>query len=827
MTTFSSSKVKSFEDLFSSLYFAKDEDELHEVILENPSVFASQNWAPLGGDDTNYATIKNQQSSPIAALIEKVTNSIDALLMKKAYEQNLDPKSSEAPQTMDDALVRFFPDHKNWDIGSNRREQAKEIQIIADGKGPRKNRKLPTSVIIYDNGEGQNPDKFEDTFLSIKKGNKNEIQFVQGKYNMGGTGAIVFCGKKNYQLIASRRYDGKGEFGFTLIREHKKVEADKRKETWYEFLKIDERIPSFQMEQSIELGLEDRKFNTGSLIKMYSYQFPKTGYSGFAQDLNQSLNEYLYKPILPVMTKDTALRYPKNNVLTNTAYGLNSRFDDERAEYVDENFSLKMEDSWIGPMLVNCYVFKNRVMNYDLKKSKEVIRDRYFKNGMSILFSMNGQVHGSYTTEFISRSLKMNILSNHLLVHVDCTDMHYDFRKNLFMASRDRLKNGDETQHLRHFLASKLAHKDGRLQEIVKNRKDSISFDSASTTKELVQNLSQNMPFDNKILSLLKEAYNIEDFGSKKNDKQKNKKKKQKEEVQFKAERFPTFLKLQNQKDGEIQTFQIPLGGEKTIRFKTDAENDYFDRTEEPGEFQIALLGGDGVGGGNNDPLPNTPKKIINVNRTSPNNGTIKINLDTTEEAQVGDMIQVSASLSSLTENFTELFLVKIADTEKPKKTKVEKESESNMSGLPDLVLAYKEKKDSEGTVCWEDVENATNQGMDYETSMIPMVSGNVLEKVFINMDCGVLKDFKSKDKNASQSKIELADRKYYTSIYFHVLFLYTITINRKFKISVEQENETEEEVNLEDYLKDIFSNYYSSFILNFNSEVLMEGLGE
>lgn len=814
------------KELFNQLYNAKDEDELHEVVSSNP-IFECANWKPLGGDDTNYATIKNQQSSPIAALIEKVTNSIDAILMKKAYEHEIDPKSNEAPQTMDEALIRFFPDHKNWDIGTNRREQAKNIQIIADGKGPRNNKNLPTSVIIYDNGEGQHPENFEDTFLSIKKGNKNEIQFVQGKYNMGGTGAIVFCGKKSYQLIASKRYDGKGEFGFTLIREHKKVDADKRKETWYEFFVIDGKIPSFSITEPIDLGLEDRKFTTGSIIKMYTYQFP-SGYSGFAQDLNQSINEFLYKPILPVMTKDTSLRYPKNNVLTNTAFGLNRRFEDERVDYVDESFSERLEDTLIGPMNVHCYVFKNRIMDYDLKKSKEVIRDRYFKNGMSVLFSMNGQVHGSYTTEFISRSLKMNILSNHLLIHVDCTEMNYDFRKNLFMASRDRLKNGDETQHLRHFLATKLAHKDGRLQEIVKRRKDSISFDSASTTQELVKNLSKNMPFDNQILDLLKQAYNIEDFGSKKNEKPKTGTSQRKEEVQFKPERFPTFFKLKNQKDGEIKTFQIPLGGEKTIRFKTDAEDDYFDRTEEPGELQISLLGGDGIGGANPTPLPSTPKKIININRTSPNKGTIKINLDTTEEAQVGDMVQISASLSSLTENFEALFLVKIVDPEKPKKEKVESEKENNLSGLPDLVLAYKEKKDVEGTFSWEEVENVTSQSMDYETSMIPMVSGETLEKVFINMDCNVLKTFKSKDKNASLGKLELADRKYYTSIYFHVLFLYTITINRKFKISVNGEtNEHESPVALEDYLKDIFSNYYSSFILNFNSEVLMEGLGD
>ena len=44
---------------------------------------------------------------------------------------------------------------------------------------------------------------------------------------------------------------------------------------------------------------------------MYSYQFP-VGYSGFAQDLNQSLNEFLFEPVLPVFTVDYALK--ANNV---------------------------------------------------------------------------------------------------------------------------------------------------------------------------------------------------------------------------------------------------------------------------------------------------------------------------------------------------------------------------------------------------------------------------------------------------------------------------------------------------------------------------------
>ena len=102
-------------------------------------------------------------------------------------------------------------------------------------------------MIIYDDGEGQHPENLENTFLSLLRGNKNEIHFVQGKYNMGGSGAIVFCGKKRYQLIGSKRYDGTGKFGFTLIREHPldREEEKVKKNTWYEYLKVDGEIPAF------------------------------------------------------------------------------------------------------------------------------------------------------------------------------------------------------------------------------------------------------------------------------------------------------------------------------------------------------------------------------------------------------------------------------------------------------------------------------------------------------------------------------------------------------------------------------------------------------
>ncbi len=497
-----------FEQLFHQLYRAKDEEQVQRILDENPSFFDDVHWKPLGDNKSNFSVVNNQQSNSIAAIIEKVTNSIDALLMKRAYETGVALKGTDAPKSMEEAVKRFFPGQTDWDLQQFRRAQAEEIQVIADGKGPRERRNQPTAVIIYDNGEGQRPEDFERTFLSLLKGNKNDIQFVQGKYNMGGSGALVFAGTKRFQLLGSKRFDGSGEFGFTLIREHAKTESDMAKETWYEYWIPNGSIPSFPISE-LELGLENRKFKTGTIIKLFDYQFD-SGYSAFAQDLNQSITEYLFEPALPILTKDTPERYPNNKVLVTDLYGLKRRLEREKDEYLEERFLEEFDEDPIGNMKVNCFVFRTRVKDNDAKQTKENIQKRYFKNNMSVLFSMNGQVHGHFTSEFITRSLKMNMLKSHLLIHVDCTHMNYDFRKELFMASRDRMKDGNATQHLRQFLAKKLSQKGSRLWEIQEHRKSAADIDTSSSTQDLLRSFANKMPLDPELKKMLQQTFKID-----------------------------------------------------------------------------------------------------------------------------------------------------------------------------------------------------------------------------------------------------------------------------------------------------------------------------
>ncbi len=790
--------------LFFALYNAKTENEIDQVMTAYPDVFKLENWVPIGNNESNYGIIENQQSNPIAALVEKITNSIDALLMKKCLEQNINPKSKEAPRTMDEAIDKFFPHNKNWDLPKFRRVQAEEIQIVADG--PTKE----SAVIIYDNGEGQHPDKFEDTFLSLMRGNKNEIQFVQGKYNMGGSGAIVFCGKKGYQLIASKRYDNTGRFGFTLVREHplSKDEHQTKKNTWYEFLKIKGEIPSFDI-TDLDLKLHNKKFKTGTVIKLYSYQMK--GIYGFAQELNQSLNEFLFKPVLPFLTVDKKERYPNNPVLDANAFGLQRRLEEEK-DYVEDWFSEEYSEEKFGTMKVTCYVFRAKQEGKNVKDTKEDIKRRFFKNGMSVLFSMNGQVHGHYSTEFITRGLKLNLLKDYLLINVDCTRMKYEFRKELFMASRDRLREGDEANALRDYLKRKLPK--SKLDEINKKRKDAIGFESEDTT-ELIKSFAKNLPKDTELFKLLQNTLKLEEIKKEKEAPHKGNDKpasKPKEEKPFKPERFPSFFRLYHKKDGA--SIPVPIGGEKTLRFETDVEDHYFDRTEEPGDLQVSILTVKRNEKGNGGTAAGTEKELsglLNIVKSSPNKGTIKITFNPNSELRQGEELEIKASLKGVGEEYhDDIVWLKIVDAEAPKeKTKVQEEEEDRI-GLPELIRVTKEQ--------WDTYE-AQGISMDYKTVLYPYGEGDKLEKIYVNLDSNVFLEHRKK--LTSEDQLITAQKKYLASVYFHSLFLYMITKKKGYIISSTKDGQ-EDDVTIDEYIRDLFDSYYSDFLLNFGMEQLM-----
>ena len=808
----------NIKQLFWDFYKAPVENEVEKVLKRYSLLDSPTNWRPYGENESNFSVVENQQASPIPALIEKITNGIDAILMRRCIEEDIDPRSQEAPRTIEEAVSRFFPDHKNWDLREHRRIQAERLQILADGP------KMNTSLIIYDDGEGQSPEDFEKTFLSLLRGNKNEVHFVHGKYNMGGAGAVAFCGKKRYQLIGSRRFDKKATFGFTLVRRHPLTpdEEQRKKATWYEYLVIDGQIPSFSCTE-MELGLHNRKFTTGTIVKLYSYDLPSGSRSVISRDLNQSINEYLFSPALPVFTIDKVERYPDDRNLQRPLYGLKRRLEEDDSKYVETYFSEQINDSKFGSYRVTCYVFKARVDGKNVRETRETIRREFFKNNMSVLFSMNGQVHGHYTSEFITRSLKFHLLKDYVLIHVDCTDIRTDVRSELFMASRDRLKGGDELRLLRDKLAQSLSK--GRLAEIHKSRKTAITVESEDA-EELVRNITRHLPIRNELAELLNQTFKVDDKrnGRRHEKARSTRQTKTTDESVFAPQRYPSFFNIDvTARNGqEIPMVSLPIGGERTVKFSTDVEDQYFDRIDDPGELQIGLLDftPNEQRGGGKPGLPKEVDTVLNVTQSSPHNGTIRVLVKPTQEVKVGDAIKLQASLSGPDKQREQVFMVKISEPEKRPKEAKKDDQLDNRLGLPQLHMVY-EKPHSDG-LTWDMLEGRGIE-MDHSVVVSPLVEGDALSEVYINMDSKVWLSYRAK--LAKEEAITVAEKRYVSAVYFHTLFLYTITKNRKYLIATQRESEDEQPVEITDYIADLFQTFYAQFLLNFDTQELVAAL--
>jgi hypothetical protein len=225
---------EQIRNLCLSLMHADTENEVIEILNKVGYWDDLSVWRFYGDFENNYSTIGNQQAKPDAALIEKLVNSVDARLMNECFVKGFDPEGPSAPKSIQEAVTMFFDDgdiNKNraglireWD-DPKRRDIARAITLTATGATARQGEPCFT---ISDCGEGQTPEMMPLTILSLNKENKLRIPFVQGKFNMGGTGALKFCGHHGLQLILSRRNpsilkktlhnSSDTHWGFTLVR---------------------------------------------------------------------------------------------------------------------------------------------------------------------------------------------------------------------------------------------------------------------------------------------------------------------------------------------------------------------------------------------------------------------------------------------------------------------------------------------------------------------------------------------------------------------------------------------------------------------------------
>ena len=570
---------------------AESESAVSEIIESVPEFSDVCNWHPIDGRVTNFNVVTNQASTGSKALTELCTNMVDAVLMKHAYQKSIDPTGPNAPQSVI-AGVRELVELRGARSGvlaevddpKYLQEFAEKNLVIGVTGGTRRNESLCFTFV--DNGEGQHPNDFEDTFLSLSKGSKTNIPFVQGKYNMGSSGVLTYCGRQWYKLIVSRRYDSSGEWGWTLVRRRP---GDGMPVA--EYFKLVEGIQSFVISaihpMNLNNGERDDKVHitAGTIVKLYDYQMESA--TSF-RNIRPSIDENLVSTVLPFRLMDYRQR-PEPGRGGRRAQGVDERRvygmeflllrkdDNEEAELEDENSASQpghvehvgdVEHPGLGKISVRAIVLERDLPGW-LKPPRNISR---------VFHAVNGQVQFKENRAYLSQRCKLPGLKDRVVVIVDSSNLSEAAHNDVWKGDRENIRATEVGQLYRDEITKVITdspYLKELQQQIAREETENLAHESQI---EMFQNLVDADPSIAQLLpggALVKLPGNIGRGRA--------------EPEEWQGKYSPTFLELVASSVKQNGA-EVAIDGRRVVALKTDVVNDYLTRPDNRG--RILTIGG-------------------------------------------------------------------------------------------------------------------------------------------------------------------------------------------------------------------------------------------
>ena len=231
-----------------------------------------------------------------------------------------------------------------------------------------------------------------DTILSLHKGNKDKIKFVQGKFNMGGTGVLEFCGlERNLHLVVSKRHPAllseppedtrDADWSFTIIRREDPTDGKSSRFAYLAPVGAEKhpRAGSLLHFASEVLPIFPEKNNAyareaewGTLIKLYEYDAQRFRQSMMFKDsLMYRARLLLPEPALPIRFHECRAFSGHSGSLDTTMVGLVQTLHDDYDDPKRDNLEWydKLEFNVDGEKFIaRIYLFKLLILTEKMKE---------------------------------------------------------------------------------------------------------------------------------------------------------------------------------------------------------------------------------------------------------------------------------------------------------------------------------------------------------------------------------------------------------------------------------------------------------------------------
>lgn len=547
---------------------------------------------------------------------------------------------------------------RDWPQGK-RTDESRSITLAATGmlRNP--------CLTITDIGEGQTPERIPYTFLSIDRDNKLRIPFVQGKFNMGGTGALKFCGRHRFQLVVSRRNpvivavlkesDPSADYwGFTIVRrELPRAEAGAVRNSVYKYLapvmldgeKGKRGVLRF-LADSLPLMPEhnqpyERQIEWGSALKLYDYDMKGfTSHILMKNGLLFRLEILLPEIALPVRLHECRSFKGKTEASFATPLsGLVTRLEDGRGGNLEEGFPKAVPFQVEGhDMVAHIYAFQ--------KGKAET-----YRTNEGVVFAINGQTHGAIPKSIFGREhVKMHRLADSLLVMVDCSRISVEAREDLFINSRDRLSSGHLRKAIEREMEDLLANHPA-LRALREQRRQAEIADRLEDSKPLEDVLSLILKSSPSLAALFLKGRRLSNPFKRRGGPSDGKEGSESGEAPYHGKPHPTFFKFHKKKQGEPLEREAGIGRRCRVKFDTDVVNDYFQRSSMPGRYRCRVVG-------------NEEETAVLQGNLILHNGFGNWSIEIPDNVDIGDKLTIECLVSDDVnpEGFTNILIVEIVD---------------------------------------------------------------------------------------------------------------------------------------------------------------------
>lgn len=588
------------KELCLALLKADTEDDVI-ALLTKAGFWGNPNaWRYYGDDELNWNRAGNQQARADFAINEKLVNTIDSRLMLECMLAGINPEDEvNAPKSMREAVNRFI--EKTWSgtlkvtggrveewLPKMRTEVAQGISVFTTGDKGHK-----PCVNIADLGEGQTPEAFPHTLLSLGKRNKFKVRFAQGKFGQGSSGALRFCGKNRLQLIVSKRHpqllknsavrddypkhQDDDCWGLTVVRR----EGDANSPfPFYSFLAplnsdnasrkggvLRFRADVMPLFPKGDVAYQ-RDVQHGTLVKLYEYNLPNASNILRRSGLRPKIDLILPEPALPMRFHECRAQFKSGNEQAETMSGLFARLNgNENLEDVKPaEISITVQGH---ELIARLFAFK--------PGSSET-----YRNTEGVVFTINGQAQGYIKANIFARKkVGLQRLAKDLLVVLDCSSLTALEQHDMFMPSRDRLVEDNAFAMEVEKKIEQALHDHAGLK-LLKNARQKM---------EVEEQLADNKPLEDILKRVLKSSPSLARiFGLGQRLQNPFKPETKEPATKFTGKQNPTFFRFANKAEGDVLARSAHLESRVRIAFDTDVVDDYFTRKVDRGQKEFVRI---------------------------------------------------------------------------------------------------------------------------------------------------------------------------------------------------------------------------------------------